>query len=303
MKKLTDSVAEFLTDNIQLIDDFDFDTLYAQASSKLKFGDIAKLTETLLGVGIDPIPHMTNIPAGFMLESRYTGQITIGSNIEFIARSAFMKSNITELVLDGVQEIGDHAFQGCSRLHKIILTGEIDHIGLSAFADTPVESIELPVTVKMLGPEAFARCTALQNVVLSECLTNIPSRCFQRCKSLKRIYIPEGVTIISSEAFDSCSSLTDVGLPSTLKTVGNNAFSWSGLKSVDVPEGTTTLKSACFQGCDSLNYVVLPSSLTECASNILDQTEEKNITIHCYAGSTAEEFARGRGRKFKIKYM
>ena len=303
MNKLRDAVAAFLTENIQLIDEFDFDGLYAQAHGKLSFGDISNLTETLLRIGIDPIPHMTKIPEGFLIDSRYNGSITIGSNIESIARSAFTRASISELVIDGVEQIGDYAFFGCSKLRKVTLTGDIGFIGSSAFADTAIESVALPSEVKMLASEAFSNCTALQTVDLSECLTNIPRGCFQKCRSLKRIYIPEGVTIISAEAFDSCSSLTDVGLPSTLKTIANNAFSWSGLKSVDVPEGTTTLKSACFQGCDSLNYVVLPSSLTECASNILDQTEEKNITIHCYAGSTAEEFAKGKGRKFKVKYM
>jgi hypothetical protein len=73
---------------------------------------------------------------------------------------------IREVVIkDGVTEIGDHAFWGCSNL----------------------TSVTIPNSVTEIGDYAFSGCSNLTSVIIGNSVTSIGARAFQYCSRLKSI--------------------------------------------------------------------------------------------------------------------
>ena len=89
---------------------------------------------------------------------------------------------------DGVVNIGDYAFYGCSSL----------------------TSITIPDSVASIGNYAFCMCTSLTSVSIGNGVTSIGEWAFAYCLSLTSITIPDSVTSIGEEAFYWCDSLTDI---------------------------------------------------------------------------------------------
>ena len=59
-----------------------------------------------------------------------------------------------------------------------------------------------------IGNSAFAGCSSLISVVISEGVTSIGKYAFSGCSSLTSVVIPDSVTSIGGYAFEGCSSLT-----------------------------------------------------------------------------------------------
>ena len=68
------------------------------------------------------------------------------------------------------------------------------------FADSGVESVTLPSTLKQLGWQAF-----------------------KGCKNLKRVQIPQRLEYVGTECFSE-SGLEEASFPATLKTLEYRAF-------------------------------------------------------------------------------
>ena len=63
---------------------------------------------------------------------------------------------------DGITEIWDDAFHGCSGLTSVIIPEGVTKIGDTAFANcTNLTSITIPKSVKEIGEDAFYGCTGL----------------------------------------------------------------------------------------------------------------------------------------------
>eukprot|EP00980_Cylindrotheca_fusiformis_P002664 scaffold623_cov83-Cylindrotheca_fusiformis.AAC.1 len=88
-------------------------------------------------------------------------------------------------------EIGDHAFDGCKSLRKVI-----------------VRSIKT-----RLGTRVFKDCSGLISVDLPEGLEVIEGGLFLGCRSLTTVKIPSSVIEIRKHAFDFCPCLTSLDLP------------------------------------------------------------------------------------------
>lgn len=83
---------------------------------------------------------------------------------------------------EGVTNIGDYAFSGCSSLTSIII----------------------PEGVTSIGSSTFSGCSSLTSVTISDGVTSIESSTFSSCSSLTSVTIPDCVTSIGSRAFSYC---------------------------------------------------------------------------------------------------
>lgn len=90
------------------------------------------------------------------------------------------------VVPEGLQSIGDGAFEECAGL----------------------TSITLPKSLRSIGNRAFYKCKWLTSVTLPRNLRSIGDTAFWECKKLKGIILPESLQSIGRAAFYGCENLT-----------------------------------------------------------------------------------------------
>jgi hypothetical protein len=96
-------------------------------------------------------------------------------------------------------------------LKEVELLDGLVHIYPGAFQECiSLEWIDVPSSVKVIGVEAFADCTALAKVELCEGLKKINLAVFRGCTSLEHIKIPSSVDEIHQDAFSNCDILDEV---------------------------------------------------------------------------------------------
>ncbi len=130
--------------------------------------------------------------------------------------------NLKEIVISA-EKIGESAFEGCTNLERVKLTGGNVEIGPYAFKNcTSLKSINLENVVS-IGYGAFMRCTNLKTV----CFTDRQSKvmfygsCFDGCSSLETVYLPMGVSFYhiketympEKSLFGGCDSLKGIYVP------------------------------------------------------------------------------------------
>lgn len=184
------------------------------------------------------------------------------------------KSIITHVSLqDGVQSIGDNAFDGC----------------------TILRNVEIPQSVISIGDDAFCYCSALTAITVSPNNMNFTSDdgvLFDKEKTTLIRYpikkkdstyaIPNCVTDIKSHAF-IYSSLTSIEIPEGVKNIGNEAFyDCSRLSSITIPSSVTKIGVATFAFCYALTAVnVAPNNESFTSEDGVLFNKDKTILIHC----------------------
>lgn len=132
------------------------------------------------------------------------------------------------------------------------ITGDIQisdktlYVGFSSFANSRIDSVVIPDSVRDIGSGAFADST-VKDVKLGAGIKSFDScqtGAFQRCKNLKHIEIP-----------------------SNIKEIGRNTFSESGLQSVILYEGVERIIGYAFYRCCEIRKIELPDSLKFLGSN------------------------------------
>ena len=175
-------------------------------------------------------------------------------------------------ISESVTEIGDCAFFLCVNLGSIYIPANVTKIGNQAFgycsslsgiyvdvenicfkSDAGVlytkngetlicypagksdKSFGVFSGVTTIGAYAFAECSALEAIAISEGVTEIEVDAFCGCDHLKVITIPQSVTSIGSFAFSGCDELTDINF-------GGTEAQWRAIRCLeyaDIPVGAT----------------------------------------------------------------
>lgn len=167
-------------------------------------------------------------------------------------------------------------------------------IGEGAFWNMPLESVEIPGSVKDICDYAFQYCVNLNSVKLSEGLESIGREVFAYCSSLPEIHLPEGLKYMDLAPFLNCPSLTNVSIPSTLKSIPPFAFtgcrnlntvkfagdverieehaflSCEALTDVKIPSGTQWLGDWSYKNCESVKHLLIPSTVKKIGTLAFD---------------------------------
>ena len=142
---------------------------------------------------------------------------------------------------------------------------EIEDYGI--YGDEKLVSVEIPVTVKKVGANAFKSCSSLQKVDLPSVET-LGASVFERCGKLTTVTLSPDLQVIPDYAFQYCGSLADVPLPSSLVSIGVSAFrECDGLSAVVMPNTVTTLNKNAYESCNILTTVTLSSGLQAIPDN------------------------------------
>lgn len=201
---LLENVKQFLNDNRDLLNNYDFKTIYSSASTKLVSEEIGLMTSVLLKARFNPLQYLDHVPYAYLYGQTDITDIDIPNNITYIDLYAFAScTNLKSVTIpNSVEHIDDGVFSGCTSLTKIII----------------------PNSVTFIGEEAFSGCFSLTDIGISNNLEVISDYTFNACRSLKSIIIPDSVTTIGDNAFEDCDELTEVIINSDIEEIGYSVF-------------------------------------------------------------------------------
>lgn len=137
---------------------------------------------------------------------------------------------------DNIVEIGNQAFMNSSNLKTIVFPKALKKIGKAAFAwCTKLESIDLSNTVLVtLGEEVFHHCPSVKTLLLPDTLTNMPFLAFGYL-AIEEVTIPKSVKVLNGSCFWDCKQLKRVKLNEGLETIGQFAFDDTKIKRLTLP--------------------------------------------------------------------
>lgn len=214
---------------------------------------------------------------------------------------------------EGLLEIGDMAFSGCTNLKSIILPSTLNKISGPTFSGcTSLESITIPKNLATISGEAFSGCSGLKELIIedgeSELFFSNPYTtsnivCFSDCplekvyigrnirrdknatlfvdnKTLKDVSFGEHVTTINSSEFYGCENLSSLTFSKSINTISSNAFNGcSSLKKIVIPNNVMYIGGLAFRNCDNLNEVTFEDGSAE----LVFGTEYDNRSL-CFSG-------------------
>ena len=215
---MTVVTAEFIKKHKELIDNNDFEAIYPLLETE-EFDITGDFTQTLLEAGIDPIYKFEHMPKHY-LNSSNIAEYTVPSHVKSIGVGAF--ANCTELervnLSEGLLTILQSAFEDSS-LRYITLPSTLEEIGMFAFAGCNITQINIPDNVITLSRFAF-ECTPLKSIKLGNSVKLVDDRCFGECKRLESVTINDNLSTIGDYVFAECENLKSVYIPSSVTSIG-----------------------------------------------------------------------------------
>ena len=178
--------------------------------------------------------------------------------VETIGSYAFYKTEIGALTLTKATSIGEYAFNSASLTSiSIAITSLSYAIGSYAFgANETLSSAELGDRVTAIGQGAFAYCTTLSNVnMTNNDITNIGQGAFEGCALLTSFNLGTKITNVAANLFDGCASLASITIPDSVISIGAYAFRGCALTSITLGENLTSLGEGAFADCKSVTEI------------------------------------------------
>lgn len=115
--------------------------------------------------------------------------------------------------------MGKVEMQNQSR-HVVKVNQSVQHIYQKAFYQHPsLEGIQFE-NVTVVGAEAFANCSKLNQLDLGTSLKRIDSKGFENCSALSNVDLPRGMVSIGNLAFSHCTKLVRIAIPDSLEDFG-----------------------------------------------------------------------------------
>lgn len=222
--------------------------------------------------------------------------VVFGEKVKVIPSELFSNcSSISDISFadnNSLSEIGAASFSGCNSIKTIAIPDSIVYIKDDAFLNcTSLTHIESNVYAtgiiakqcasrsfsvcitgsRRIPSQAFASCSGLTNVMITNSVLSIGSYAFSNCRNLKDIIIPINVTSIDDYAFSNCTGLETVfyvGTEEQWKTISINSNGNSSFTSAirvynsDGAEHTYSFVTNCEQSVDPITATYLTSLLT-----------------------------------------
>ncbi|MEE0956616.1 MAG: leucine-rich repeat protein [Ruminococcus sp.] len=205
------------------------------------------------------------------------------------------------IIKSGVENIGNAAFCGCTKLSSVEIPDSVTSIGKYAFTACIITDITIPNSVTEIADYAFSSYTTtyddewttnfytpkscgLTSVTIPESVTSIGKGVFkdcvnltsatvsnnkigtaefEGCRKLTNVTISDNVTEIGANAFSGCNTLTGIDIPGSVTSIGTRAFSnaWSFL---GIGNGEANVQS--YPACVGLTEIEIPDSVTNMGS-------------------------------------
>lgn len=197
-------------------------------------------------------------------------EVTIPSTVKCIKREAFAECPITKLVIqDGVEEIGDFAFEGNRDADKGIteleLPSSIKKIGRSAFLSQPyLTTLTLEEGIEEIGGYAFGS-SPLEEVIIPTSVKEVGINAF---KKAEKLIVPSGIKSLTGRFYSPNVTIQSDEFYIDEFGVGYNKDKTQLLfttKQIEgaytIPEGVISIANETFSGQSEMTEVIFPMSL------------------------------------------
>ncbi len=183
-----------------------------------------------------------------------------GGNYSLVESVKYIYNNgepVIDLVIpDGVTNIGDYRFNGCSSLTSVTIPDSVTSIGENAFngcymlEDVYIKDIAKWCEMSFGSPTANPICYANNLYLNGELVTNLS--------------IPDGTKCIENYAFYYYRRLSSIEIPDSVESIGTDAFcACVNLKNIKVGSGVTSLTGNAFHGCSALENFEISENNSE----------------------------------------
>ena len=187
-----------------------------------------------------------------------------------------------------------------SQLRQIKLNEGLEVIGSSAFAYTPIVSIEFPSTLTTIEDNAFEGCGEIADFHVTANMTDIHP-CLGHCPNMQTITVaPEnprycdcGQNILYDNNDKKLVQYIPFSgeLPEDCVTIGNGAVMGVPVKTFTIPQNVTLLEVNSFYDAQQITDLYCHPKTAPDASQTpfngwRDGHEGGAVTIHTYAGAT-----------------
>jgi hypothetical protein len=239
-----------------------------------------------------------------------------GVSVKKIGGDAFANCTGIERVIisEGIIEICNGAFSGCSSLKEVILPSSLQKLGGDdgghfyggVFGACPIEKFQLPSSLQYISGSAFSSCFHVQRIDLPNGIHTIPKECFWGCDKLKEVLLPDNLKTIEESAFAD-TGLTQIDIPASVKEIEEHAFrNCKNLTKVLLHEGLRVIGKGAFLDCNMLRTITIPKSVETIEDDLFTDRDlgkyiryQGDTVISCYAGSAGLEYARKHGYQIK----
>ncbi len=272
-----------------------------------------EIPSSVISIGLEAFSYCTNLKSAtiknggtsqnMFRECTNLTSVTVENGV--IGSSAFFKcTNLTSLILNGVSEIGDYAFQYCTSLKNISIPSSVTSIGENAFYGcSSLATAIIPQSVVNIGGFAFDNC----NMVTVYCeAPNKPDEWNTRWNDTRPIVwgysyvMKDGVmygikddsaTVIvqpyQSENLIISPSVTLNGVEYDVTGIADYVFElWYSLKTVEIPDSMINIGKGAFTDCINLEKIIIPESVTKIGNYAFSYCEK--LTIYCEAKEEPE---------------
>lgn len=192
------------------------------------------------------------------------------------------------VVPKNVSAIADSAvnmFSGTNNTVKFVtLPRQTSKIGKNAFANcSGLVGVSMSDFVTSIGESAFKSDSALTNFRAPTSLQTLGQTAFSGCTSLSKVKNLDttSITEIPNECFAGCSKLEEIVLPANISKIRVGAFAGSGLKTINLEDTKLEeLGDSAFNSCSALTQVTVPSTLKTMGQAVFKYsgiTEVKNF--------------------------
>ena len=209
--------------------------------------------------------------------------VELPKNLAYIGKECFRQSGLEEVVFPpGLREVGPFAFYNCASLRHAELNEGLETLGAYenangkdyegwVFAETPLEVIRLPASLKTVELNTFVRCVQLKSVQFSEGLEKI-SRFAFGLSGLESVTTPASLRVIGKGAFGQCRALKLVELNDGLLELGARendgreeyvgyVFIGSGIEHIRLPSSLRVIHDGTFYQCAGLAEIELQEGI------------------------------------------
>lgn len=221
-----------------------------------------------------------------------------------IGAYGFSRSRIRSFLFPpGVRHVGPCAFQGCQQLQSVMLNEGLKTLGIMeqdsdgelagmAFAESGIESVQIPATLRKLEKRTFFQCRSLQSAEFSNGLAEIGAEAFAK-SGIRSVVLPPSVRTIDKAAFAQCRRLRSARLNDGVERIGEKCFSDSGLSELTLPRTVWKIGDRALSG-PGLEFVsVVEGCPAALRSAIPDNVPVRTLTTLAIPKGT-ERIERGQ---------